>query len=131
MPLVDEEISRIPEEFVCPITHSIMEEPLMTKDGFCFERNAILEWILVHGTCPLTRRPLSSRQLVTNVALKSRIHNWCAMQENWGADDGRESAASLLLTNDTSNHLMRIKQMVTLARRTINHPETTPELVCR
>lgn len=31
----------MPNEFLCPIFQEIMKDPVLTVDGFCFERRAI------------------------------------------------------------------------------------------
>ena len=31
----------IPAEFICPITHEVMEEPVLLADGFVYEEIAI------------------------------------------------------------------------------------------
>jgi hypothetical protein len=59
-----------------------MRDPLMCRSGLSFERSAILSWIQRgEGTCPLTRRSLSVRDLVRNGALQSRIRAWCLVNE--------------------------------------------------
>jgi hypothetical protein len=40
-----EELCSVPHYFVCPITHSIMQEPAVTVTGATYERVAILEWL--------------------------------------------------------------------------------------
>lgn len=62
----------------------------MTRDGHNFERQAILEWIYQHGTCPLTRRPLKSSQLIPNHALENKISSWCGLQCIWEMEDDEE-----------------------------------------
>lgn len=72
--LDDEEI---PSSFLCPITHELMQFPLMSRSGLSYERSAILTWLAEHnGTCPLTRQPLSASSLVPNNALRSQIQAW-------------------------------------------------------
>ena len=111
-----EEGHSIPDDFLCPITQTIMEDPLMTRDGFSFEREAILQWISVDESCPFTRRPLSSSQLVTNNALKNRIRNWRIMQEN------KNDLPDATVANSSSDRLAQIKRMVQLARQQIHAP---------
>ena len=67
----------IPSQFICPITNEIMRNPLMSIHGYNFERNAIFEWLESNSTCPLSRRELSISKLITNCALKTKIHAWC------------------------------------------------------
>lgn len=72
---------QIPDEFYCPITGEVMKSPLMTVDGFNFEREAIFEWLQHHSTCPLSRRELCISKLVSNFALKARIRAWCVAHD--------------------------------------------------
>jgi hypothetical protein len=66
----------IPEEFVCPITQQLFHDPVMDCLKHTYERNAILEWIGAHGTCPLTRRPMKPSNLIPNVLMETRIALW-------------------------------------------------------
>lgn len=54
-----------------------MIKPLMSRYGYSFERESILEWIGTGiATCPLTRQPLGLRDLVPNKALEEKIAMW-------------------------------------------------------
>lgn len=72
---------KIPSDFMCPITLDVMVNPLMSRHGHSFERDAILEWIS-NGTrqCPLTRKPVRLNDFVPNSALEMKIWSW--MWEN-------------------------------------------------
>jgi U-box domain len=39
-PLVQEQFS-VPDDFLCPISREVMDDPVLASDGFTFERNAI------------------------------------------------------------------------------------------
>ena len=49
----------------------------MSVHGFNYEREAILEWLQKHSTCPLSRKELSITMLVSNCALREKISAWC------------------------------------------------------
>lgn len=68
----------VPDEFICPLTLEVFEDPIMTRTGLSFERKAILEWVVGEGrtTCPITRTPLVPSMMVSNVALRLRIRQW-------------------------------------------------------
>lgn len=67
----------IPDEFICPITLSIMVKPLCNRSGRNFERSAILGWLARgSGLCPLTREPLRPSDLIPNRQLEARILFW-------------------------------------------------------
>jgi hypothetical protein len=69
----------IPSNFICPITLQVMVTPLMTRAGLTFEKAAIFSWLEQgSGSCPLTRKPLTASDLVTNMRLKKQIYFWRA-----------------------------------------------------
>jgi hypothetical protein len=43
-PLLDEQFS-VPDEFLCPISREVMDDPVLASDGFTFERNAIERFV--------------------------------------------------------------------------------------
>lgn len=63
----------VPEEYICPLTLDVMTEPLLSKEGHNYEREAILSWVADHGTSPLTREALRPSQLVRNRTLETKI----------------------------------------------------------
>ena len=63
----------IPHELLCPITHEVMVDPVITADGHTYERAAI-ERVFEEGNegrSPVTGLVLSSRLLTPNVAIRS------------------------------------------------------------
>ena len=67
----------IPDQFICPLTLDVMEDPLITREGKNFERQAIVEWLNQgNNTCPLTRQPLSLSKLIPNTTLRMKIVAW-------------------------------------------------------
>ena len=69
----------------------------MSKYGNSFERSEILEWLKAgHGVCPLSRRPLSLQDLVTNHGLRMRIAEW--RKENGDED-------VVVVTPPTASHI--------------------------
>ena len=63
----------IPDEFICPITSVLMEDPVFTVDGLTYERSAIEQWLQHKVTSPMTGSPLASTQLIPNVSLRGMI----------------------------------------------------------
>ena len=89
-----------PEEFICPISMSVMVHPLRcTKTGHHFERETIMEWLYRGNTkCPLTRQPLHTDDLVPDRQLQAKIVKWKllenfqdSMASGFGDDDATES----------------------------------------
>ena len=62
-----------PDEFVCPITLTLMTDPVITSDGQTYERKAIEDWLQQNNTSPLTAVELDNKKLIPNVALRSQI----------------------------------------------------------
>lgn len=63
----------IPEGCICPITRMVMEDPVMTSEGYTYEREAITRWLEKFRVNPITFEPLSSTVLIPNLAIKSVI----------------------------------------------------------
>jgi hypothetical protein len=77
------DIEGVDPSFICPLTLCVMTDPLMTREGLCFEHSAILEWLgRGNHECPLTRRPLQISKLVRNRALRARIQEWRAENDD-------------------------------------------------
>jgi len=54
------------EELLCNITMDTMEDPVLTCDGHCYERAAIVQWLRRHSISPRSNTQLATRALVTN-----------------------------------------------------------------
>lgn len=67
------------DTLLCPISQELMTDPVMTPYGHCFQRSFIEEWVDLHGTCPLTSKPLEKSQLIPSFTVKAiveqRIHS--------------------------------------------------------
>lgn len=57
----------------CPITMTIMEDPVICSDGFSYERSAIESWLRTNNTSPKTNEILPSKALNPNKTLKAAI----------------------------------------------------------
>ncbi|XP_053982976.1 WD repeat, SAM and U-box domain-containing protein 1-like isoform X1 [Hylaeus volcanicus] len=74
MPIDDAEI---PHEFLCPITHEMMKEPVQCSDGFTYERAAINEWFLCGKyTSPMTNKSLQDTSFSPNIVLRNTIYTF-------------------------------------------------------
>lgn len=62
--------------FICPITQEIMEHPVMDSEGNNYEYAAIIQWLNEHHTSPITRSPLTERDLHPNRALQALIEDY-------------------------------------------------------
>jgi hypothetical protein len=68
----------MPPEFLCPITADVMQDPVVTADGFSYERSAIEEWFRKHDTSPCTNNVLFNRSLIPNLTLRNHIREFLA-----------------------------------------------------
>ena len=63
----------IPSQFLCPITHEIMKDPVSDPEGHSYERIAIIKWLKQSATSPLTRTRLTIKKLKYNRRLRGEI----------------------------------------------------------
>jgi hypothetical protein len=132
----DDDDLLIPEEFICPLTLELFHNPVVTRWGHSFERGALLRWLKSHEGCPLTRNPMSLRDIIANSALKERIEEWKVkhgVQKKEDSSIGRNTTeemnhellffvfkdqdAVLLATQKTRIRAVLRKMMRTMARR--------------
>lgn len=63
----------LPPECFCPITRSLMKDPVKTEDGFTYDREAITAWLQRRETSPLTNLPLRKATLVSNTDVHAQV----------------------------------------------------------
>jgi len=74
IPTTEEFVTAITEDFICPLTHDIMVDPVTACDGQTYERVAIERWFdKGHSTSPMTREPLDRFALIENRVLRAII----------------------------------------------------------
>ena len=71
----EEEKPQPPNEFLCPITHELMDDPVVLTDGFSYNRTAIVQWLTIRMVSPMTGNPVANA-LMPNTVLKVMINNW-------------------------------------------------------
>jgi hypothetical protein len=67
---------RAPQNYICPLTLQLMDDPVNDICGHCFERRAIQDWLEFRGVCPISRKPMERHDLFHNGHLKLRIQEW-------------------------------------------------------
>jgi WD40 repeat protein len=71
---VDQNVT--PEEFLCPITHELMKDPVIASDGYTYDRPAIVSWITREQRSPMTNSLLASTEVIPNRTLKMMIQKF-------------------------------------------------------
>lgn len=56
---------------ICPLSLKNLQDPVTTSQGLTYEKHAIHSWLEQNPTDPLTKKPLSKRDLIPNLQLKS------------------------------------------------------------
>ena len=69
----DGTVVAVPDEYVCPLTLDVMEEPYLSPEGHNYERSAIMKWVAEYGSSPMTREKLLPSYLSRNRALETKI----------------------------------------------------------
>jgi len=64
-----------PKEFICPITLSVMDSPVIAADGFSYEQEAIKKWFKKSQRSPKTNQLLEHRHLIPNQNLRILIQD--------------------------------------------------------
>ncbi|CAH2087343.1 unnamed protein product [Euphydryas editha] len=70
-----------PHALRCPLTHAALREPARAADGFTYERQSILDWILAADTeevqSPLSGRRLASALVEPNYGVRDQLRAFC------------------------------------------------------
>jgi hypothetical protein len=73
-------MASVPEEYLCPINLTLMNDPVIGSDGRSYERAAITQWLSSNPRSPLTREQMTVASLKPNYALKTAIERFNAEQ---------------------------------------------------
>lgn len=68
----------MPKSLKCPISLDLMSDPVIVLEtGQTYDRQSIVHWFQSgKSTCPVTGKPLKSKEIVANPALKHTIDDW-------------------------------------------------------
>jgi len=126
----------LPNCFRCPINQEIMSQPVFAADGVTYERENILAYFSSgRRTSPSTGGPLSSLELLPNLALREamesymELHNGAEnLQRDWGkfmAYQGQRASQKLM---HKQRHIHALKTALDQSDRRIQHLEVTTGL---
>eukprot|EP00798_Chlamydomonas_sp_ICE-L_P032734 gene32734-33874_t len=65
-----------PDMYTCPISHTVMLDPVIAADGYTYERTSIEQWLSKKATSPMTNAPMDPSALIPNHGLRSAIMEW-------------------------------------------------------
>lgn len=60
-------------EIICPISHQIMNEPMITKCGHTFDSICLDKWMEDNDNCPMCREDLSQSDINKNEEITKKI----------------------------------------------------------
>ncbi|KAL5725296.1 hypothetical protein ACHQM5_008456 [Ranunculus cassubicifolius] len=96
-----------PKEFICPISNSLMSDPVIITSGQTFERNCIQLCKNLNFTPVLSDGSLPDfSTVIPNIAIKSTILNWCDHNKV-----NRPTPISLNVAEKLVNSLMAAQQV--------------------
>ncbi|OCL07298.1 hypothetical protein AOQ84DRAFT_342003 [Glonium stellatum] len=87
----------MPPEYLCPISQELLEDPVISCDGFTFERKNIERWFQIRQSSPLTGLVLENTDLRHNGRIANAIKTWVE------ANDILDAAQSALYPNPSSS----------------------------
>jgi hypothetical protein len=79
--------------FICPITRTIMIDPVICADNITYEREAITLWLETNNISPFFGQPLISKDLIPNDSLRDAIQMF--QRERSGATQSSSSDGNL------------------------------------
>lgn len=124
----EEELLPHPLAFLCPLSHTLMQEPVTAEDGQDYDRAAITEWVVYcRGTVhsPVTNAPMGST-LRPNLGLRKAIEEYCGwrpaalgrLKEQRTLKEAAEQmrARLMLLENELAETRLRLASAESLSR---------------
>lgn len=73
-----------PAELLCPISQTLMLNPVVLTSGATFDRTSITRWFTSSGkpVCPLTRQTVDETSLTPNKEVAAAIHAWLEQHDS-------------------------------------------------
>ena len=69
-------LDAVPDQYLCPISLQVMNDPVVTADGHAYERVKIEAWLQTNNTSPSTGARLEHKNLTPAIALRQLIEGW-------------------------------------------------------
>tara|TARA_Y100000741_G_scaffold99818_1_gene74102 strand:+ start:245 stop:535 length:291 start_codon:yes stop_codon:yes gene_type:complete len=68
-------IEELYPDILCPISHQIMIQPVITNTGITYEKKFLYTWLEENKLCPVTKKIIDKDSIVPNIQLKNTIIN--------------------------------------------------------
>lgn len=75
----------VPDWLIDGITFEVMHDPVITPSGTSFDRSGIVKYVQNAGVDPLTREPMTVKELRPNYALKAACEEFLT-KNGWAVD---------------------------------------------
>jgi len=62
-----------PSDLYCPLSSTILKDPLLSPHGHTFSAEAIKSYLRAHGKCPITGQPMNEAQLTPNLLARTLV----------------------------------------------------------
>ncbi|KAF2158863.1 hypothetical protein M409DRAFT_61284 [Zasmidium cellare ATCC 36951] len=78
---LSEEITDVPNELMCPVSHALMESAVRASDGFTYSRQGITQWFAIRLSSPMHGLELNGRLLESNEGISQAVAHWIEGRE--------------------------------------------------
>lgn len=96
-----------PQDIECAITHTVPLDPVRTPHTKHFyERKNLEEWVEKHGTCPMSRKPMTRADIRSDLGPVALLNNSCKTilsEEGKNTFDAKELEGVKRLQKDYNN----------------------------
>jgi hypothetical protein len=104
------EVTDLPDNLLCPISHTLMQDAVTASDGHTYSRAAIERWFDVRLSSPMTGLQLSDRSLADNTTICDSANDWISGNDISAALAG---ASSQTAPGDHDNHAVLTLDFIT------------------
>ena len=70
---INEKLDLIEENLNCPISLTLIEDPVITPDGITYDKKSLLAWLKKSKNDPFTKKEIKEKELYPNLSLKNII----------------------------------------------------------
>jgi len=96
--------------FLCPITHDVMTDPVVSADGYTYERAAIARWFETSRKSPVTGQTLPHIDLVPNQSVRTLLKMLIDMTDTSSQEKKDETPREGEEVADDSEHSAKESQ---------------------